>query len=229
MSRVFHIDRNRHRDRADAAEHVVADAGLRGQDTDLSADVRPERSGHEARTATAARPITPTGRCPGPGCRLASTANSSTREGTRDGQAVQGHDQHRHQGLDARLGAVRAADRPRGNAERALRRPRRRRLLGNGVVRRADRDAEHQADRRPRPALHELPHDGALLADTLVPADRAQPHDELDGVHHRGRVRLPERERPHPGRVRDDPRDSRRARLATRTSSASGTSAPRTR
>ena len=102
---------------------------------------------------------------------------------------------------------------PDGRAERALRRPRRRRLLGDGVVRRADRDAEHQADRRPRPALHELPHDGALLADALLPADGPQPHDELDGVHHRGGVGVPERERPHPGRVRDDPGGPRRARL----------------
>ncbi len=102
---------------------------------------------------------------------------------------------------------------PDGRAERALRRPRRRRLLGDGVVRRPDRDAEHQADRRPRPHLHELPHDGALLADSLLPADGSQPHDELDGVHHRGGVGIPERERSHPGRVRDDPGRPRRARL----------------
>ena len=68
--------------------------------------------------------------------------------------------------------AVRAAAAAGRRAECALRRPRRRRLLGDGVVRRPDRDAEHQAHRRPRPALHELPHDGALLADALVPADR---------------------------------------------------------
>ena len=82
-------------------------------------------------------------------------------------------------------------------------------LLGDGVVRGPDRDAEHQAHRRPRPALHELPHDGALLTDAFLPPDGAQPHDELDGVHHRGRVRLPERQRSHPGRVRDDPGGAR--------------------
>ena len=44
-----------------------------------------------------------------------------------------------------------------------------------------------------RPHVHELPHDGALLADARLPADRPQPHDERDGVHHRGDDRVPER------------------------------------
>ena len=48
-------------------------------------------------------------------------------------------------------------------------------------------------------ALHELPHDGPVLADALLPADGPQPHDELHGVHHRGGVGVPERERPYPG------------------------------
>ena len=100
-----------------------------------------------------------------------------------------------------------------GRAERALHRARRRGLLGDGAVRRADRDAEHQPDRRARPDLHELPHDGAVLADALVPADRPQPHDQRHGLHHRGRVGVPERERAHPVRVRDDRRGARRARL----------------
>ena len=47
--------------------------------------------------------------------------------------------------------------------------------------------------------VHEFPHDGAVLADTLLSFDRAKPHDELDGVHHRGGVGVPERQRPHPG------------------------------
>ena len=39
--------------------------------------------------------------------------------------------------------------------------------------------------------LHELPHDRALLAHAFVPHDRAQSHDERDGVHHRGDVGFP--------------------------------------
>ena len=35
-------------------------------------------------------------------------------------------------------------------------------------------------------AVHAVAHDGVVLADPLVPADRAQPHPQLDGVHHRG-------------------------------------------
>ena len=62
----------------------------------------------------------------------------------------------------------------------------------------ADRDAEHQADRRQGAHVHELPHDGAVLADAVVPADGPQPHDERDGLHHRGVVGVPERERAHP-------------------------------
>ena len=76
-----------------------------------------------------------------------------------------------------------------------------------------DRDAEHQANRRQRPDLHELPHDRALLADAVVPADRPQPHDERHGLHHRGDDGLPELERPHPVRVRDGRRGARRAGL----------------
>ena len=47
-------------------------------------------------------------------------------------------------------------------------------------------------------ALHAVAHDGAVLADALVPADRAQPHAQQHGVHHRGGDRLPERERDDP-------------------------------
>ena len=38
-------------------------------------------------------------------------------------------------------------------------------LLGDGPLRRADRDAEHRPDRAARPDLHQLPHHGAVLAD----------------------------------------------------------------
>ena len=79
------------------------------------------------------------------------------------------------------LGAVHPAEGPRGRPERPLRRPRRRRIRRDGAVRRPDRDAEPEADRRGGPHLHELPHDGALLADPLVPDDRPQPHDQRHG------------------------------------------------
>ena len=73
-------------------------------------------------------------------------------------------------------------------------------------------------------------HTTALCSpDALVPADGPQPHDELHGLHHRGRVGVPERERPHPGRVRDDPGRSWASSAGTPTSSASGISAPKTR
>ena len=62
-------------------------------------------------------------------------------------------------------------------------------------------------------ALHAMAHDGALLADALVPADRAQPHAQQHGVHHRGRDRVPERERHDPAGERDAAGDPRRARL----------------
>ena len=61
--------------------------------------------------------------------------------------------------------------------------------------------------------LHAVPHDGAVLADALVPADRAQPHAQQHGVHHRGGDRVPERERHDPARERDALGDPRRARL----------------
>jgi hypothetical protein len=61
-----------------------------------------------------------------------------------------------------------------------------------------------------------------------VPADRSQPHDERDGLHHRSDVGLPQRQRAHP--VRERERGGVAARPAgTRTWSASGTCAPRTR
>ena len=77
--------------------------------------------------------------------------------------------------------------------------------------------------------VHELPHDRALLADPLVPDDRPQPHDERDGLHHRGDVRA-SRTRTATSRssARTSPRSSASA-AGTPTSSASGTSAPRTR
>ncbi len=73
-------------------------------------------------------------------------------------------------------------------------------------------------------------HTTALCSpDPLMSDDRPQSHDERHGLHHRGHVRIPQRERPHPVRVREPRRGARRAAAGTLTSSASGTSAPRTR
>ena len=101
-------------------------------------------------------------------------------------------------------------------AERGLHRARRCRLRRAELLRRDDRHAEHRQDRRARGALQRVAHDRAVLADPLVPADRAQPHHQRDGVHHRGRRRLPERQRPHPAGVRDAGRGAGRARVQHR-------------
>src|ERR1044072_3162284 len=130
-----------------------------------------------------------------------------------NGQALQRPNRRRHPSLAAGLGAVPPAGRAARVAERPLHRPRRRRLLGDGALGRGDRDPQYQPPGRERPHLHELAHDRTLLADALLAAHRAQPHDERDGVHRRGDDRLPQRQRPHPVRVRDDRRGARRARL----------------
>ena len=62
-------------------------------------------------------------------------------------------------------------------------------------------------------ALHAVAHDGAVLADPVVPADRPQPHPQQHGLHHRGGDRVPERERHDPAGERDALGDPRRARL----------------
>ena len=62
-------------------------------------------------------------------------------------------------------------------------------------------------------ALHPDAHDGAVLADPVVPADRAQPHAQQHGVHHRGRrsasrtaaAMIP----PENGQISGDPRGRR--------------------
>ena len=64
------------------------------------------------------------------------------------------------------------------------------------------------SSRRP---LHAVPHDRAVLADALVPADRTQPHAQQHGLHHRGGDRLSQRERHGAAGERDALRDPRRA------------------
>ena len=122
---------------------------------------------------------------------------------------VQGHGQRRHPGLRAGLDAVRAAEGAGRRAERRVHRARRRRLLGDELLRRADRDAEHRCDRRRRRALPAVAHHGAVLADPVVPADGAQPHPQQHGVHHRGGDRVPERQRHDPAGERHDLGDPR--------------------
>ena len=113
----------------------------------------------------------------------------------------------------AGLDAVHAAGGARRRAQRRVHRPRRRGLLGDGALGRPDRDAQHQPAGRARPDLHELAHDRAVLADPLVAAHRPQPHHERHGVHRRGHHGLPQRQRPHPVRVRHHRRGAGRARL----------------
>ena len=64
-----------------------------------------------------------------------------------------------------------------------------------------------------RGALHAVAHDGAVLADAVVPADGPQPHAQQHGVHHGGGDRVPERERHDPAGERDAAGDPRRAGL----------------
>ena len=83
-----------------------------------------------------------------------------------------------------------------GVAQRPLHRPRRHRLRAPRLLRLADPDAEPRSAGRGRPALQQHAHHRALLAQPVVHADRPQPPLERDGVHHRGRDRLPGLERP---------------------------------
>ena len=90
-------------------------------------------------------------------------------------------------------------------------------------------DAEHRPDRRRRRALPAVAHDGAVLADPLVPADRSQPHAQQHGVHHRGGDRVPERQRHDPAGERHASPRSSASGAGTPTWWASGTCAPTTR
>lgn len=85
------------------------------------------------------------------------------------------------------------ADRAAAPALRRAQRPdrpaRRRRLRRRQRLRRAVRDADRRAARGRRPALHPLPHHGAVLADAPGAAHRAQPPLGWHGRHHRDRDR----------------------------------------
>ena len=79
---------------------------------------------------------------------------------------------------------------------------------------------------RERPAVRELPHDGALLADALVRAHGPQPPLERHGADHRPRHRLPGLRRAHPARERLPLGDARRPAGTRPGRWASGTSCP---
>ena len=129
----------------------------------------------------------------------------------RPGSAFPGRDRPDGRGVESSMAG--AAARPRGRAERAVLRPRRRRLRAAVVLRRAGRDAEHRPGRRAGPALHQHAHDGALLADARLHPDRPQPPLQRRGVHHGARDRLSRLRRPHAVRERHAAGDAARARL----------------
>ena len=117
----------------------------------------------------------------------------------------------------------------RGCAERAVHHHRRHRVRVDRAVRRADPDAEHRPAGRRRAAVHQLHHDGVVLADAVVPGDRPQPPLGGDGEHPRAGHRLPGLQRPP---AAEQGRRSRRCCTSTATrasASASGTTRRRRR
>ena len=118
---------------------------------------------------------------------------------------VPGKDRRDLQGIDPGLDAGPAAVRPGRRTERPAHRPRRRRLRPARLLRRADRDAEPRQAGGRRPAVQQLPHDGALLAVARRPADRPQPPRHRPGGDHRGGHRVP-------GQLRLDPEERRHRR-----------------
>ena len=103
------------------------------------------------------------------------------------GRAACRVDDLRRQGPGHVVPADHAAAPAGGRAERAGGAARRRGLRVLVDVRRADRHAELRPPGAGRPALHPVPHDGAVLADPAGAADRPQPPLGGDGWHHRDR------------------------------------------
>ena len=98
-------------------------------------------------------------------------------------------------------------------AQCVVHRPGRHRIRPDGLLRKPDRNPQHRPARRGRPAVQQHAHHGALLADTLVHPDRAEPPFQRDVVHHRRIHRLSRRERLHSVRERISLRDAAAARL----------------
>ena len=101
----------------------------------------------------------------------------------------------------------------RGRAQRRDRAARRRRLRAVRLLRLRHRDPDVRPSRRGRPALQQLPHHRAVLADARLPADRAQPPHQRHGAHRRTGRRLPRLRRDDPARERLPVRDPARQRL----------------
>ena len=116
----------------------------------------------------------------------------------------------------------RCSQRFTGGAGRRRLRPARRFRLGH-------RHPQPSMPWPPGACATELPHDGAVLSDPLVRADRAQPPRQRDGPGHRNRQRLPRVQRPGPpAPTASSPRCCWTPGMPP-TPSASGTSPPRTR
>ena len=77
------------------------------------------------------------------------------------------------------------------------------------------RDAEHRPPRRGRPALHQLPHDRAVLADARLPAHRAQPPRRRHARRLQLQHRVPEHARPDHAARRHGRRGAARDGYAT--------------
>ncbi len=84
-----------------------------------------------------------------------------------------------------------AATGPRGRPQRRHRVARRRGLRAARLLRLRHRHADVRRPRRRRPALQQLPHHRAVLADSSLPAHRSQPPPQRDGPHRRVRLRVP--------------------------------------
>ena len=80
-------------------------------------------------------------------------------------------------------------------------------------LRRPDRDADARPPRPGRPALQQLPHHRALLADARRAQVRPQPPHREHGLHHRDGDGLPGRHRPDPERDGAGRRDAAPERL----------------
>ena len=78
-----------------------------------------------------------------------------------------------------------------GCAQRRRRPPRRCRVRAVRLLRVDHRDADIRSARGARPALLELPHDGAVLADARLPAHGPQPPSQRHGSHRRVRIGVP--------------------------------------
>jgi hypothetical protein len=97
--------------------------------------------------------------------------------------------------------------------QRAARRPRRRRLRAARLLRLRHLDAQHRPPRRGRGAARQLPHDRAVLADPLVPADRSEPSPQRHGACGRSGRGLSRLLGNDPARERLPRRDPAHARL----------------